>query len=136
MERELHGWGGSHRAGARGNTYEPPKACSSRSLQEGSTLPTHMVPELTLEAFSLSEVPAQGKATRLLLTNVKLFIHMPPHAICPLHHPCKGKLEEVPGQIAQGKQREQRGDCLHESCQHCLLDCPWLPWFPCFLKHP
>lgn len=80
--------------------HEPPKACSSRSLQEDSMLLTHMVPELTLEEFSLSEVPAQRKATRLLLTNVKLFIHMPPHAICPVHHPCKGKLEEVPGRIA------------------------------------
>lgn len=78
-------------------THEPPEACSSRALQEDSTLPTHMVPELTLEAFSMSGVPAQGKATRLLLTNVKLFILMPPHAISPVHHPSKGKLEEVPG---------------------------------------
>lgn len=58
-------------------THEPPKVCSPRFWQEDSMLPTHMVLELTLKAFSLSEVPAQGKATRLLLTNVKLFIHMP-----------------------------------------------------------
>lgn len=72
-------------------THEPPKASSSRSLQEDATLPTHMVPELTLEAFSLSEVPAQRKATRLLPTSVKLFIHMPPHAIWPSSSPKKGK---------------------------------------------
>lgn len=95
--------------------HETPKARSSRSTQETSTLPTHTAPELTLEAAGLREVPSRGDVTRLILRNVRIFIRLPPLAICLVHHPHEGKLEVVPGRTAWWKQSEQREDSVLKS---------------------
>lgn len=119
--------------GARGSAWATDSLCSPGSLQEASALPTHMAPELTLEAFGSREVPAQGDGTSLLLTNVKLFIHLPPHGSCTVHHPYKAKLEVVVNSPVKAERAEGRL-CPQGSCRHHLAD--WHhDWCQCFLKH-
>lgn len=103
--------------GAKGRVRGPEaRSPVCGSAQEASTFPSHMVPELTLEAFSLRKAPVREKKVRRLFpTNAKFFTHLPPHAICPARHPCEGKLEAVPGQTAWREGREQRGESVPRS---------------------
>lgn len=122
-------------ASARGSARAA-GAPSSGALQKASALPTHMAPELTIAAHSSCEVPARGNVTRLLLTNVRLFIPLFPQCHLPHSSPGRGQAGSssradslVTAEGAEGRL------CPQESCRHRLPD-----WHHdrclCFLKQP
>lgn len=115
---------------------EAPTARSSGSTQEASTLPTHTVPGLTLEAFSLREAPSSGKRNKAAPNKRETL-----HPLAPACHLPSSSL--VRGQAGSNSrtnslvkaERAEARLCPQESCRHHLPD--WHHnWCPCFLKHP
>lgn len=104
---------------------EAPEARSPvcSSAQEASTFPSHMVPELTLEAFSLRKAPVQEKSKEAVPNQREILQPLAPACHLPSLSPVRGQIGSNPraNSLVRGKRAERR-ICPQESCLHHLSD--------------